>query len=78
MRALLADAERVYRGAFLGRTMPVLWEATSALGPEGWRVSGLTDNYLRVTALAPEPLWNQIMPVRLTALNDEGLEGIIS
>jgi hypothetical protein len=40
-------------------------------------MSGLTDNYLRVTALAPRRLWNQITPVRLDGLTPQGLAGSI-
>ncbi len=55
--------------------MTVLWEASDSIGPDGWRLKGLTDNYLRVTAAAPQQLWNQISPVCLTALNKTGLSG---
>jgi len=77
MRAILSDASRQYRASFLGQTLPVLWEAAQGIGPDGWRLSGLTDNYLRVSALAPSDLWNQITPVDLTGLMFEGLRGTI-
>ena len=38
-------------------------------------MSGLTDNYLRVTAHAGQHLWNHITPVRLTVLVAGGLQG---
>jgi hypothetical protein len=57
--------------------MPVLWEAASNLTDEGWQIEGLTGNYLRVTALAPEPRWNQIDSVFLTTASVEGLRGEI-
>ncbi len=77
MRSLLSQAAQRYRQRFVGQELPVLWEATDACGPQGWRLNGLTDNYLRVTSLAPQLLWNQISQVRLTALTGEGLEGQI-
>ena len=40
-------------------------------------MSGLTGNYLRVSAYAPLGLWNQITPVRLTAQSDTHLSGDI-
>jgi hypothetical protein len=41
-------------------------------------MSGLTDNYLRVNTLAQHDLWNQITPVTLTALNKDGLTGVLN
>jgi len=75
MRSVLAEATCSYQSSFLGAVLPVLWENTVALGPHGWRLSGLTDNYLRVTANAPRQMWNQITPVRLSALQGDGLLG---
>lgn len=77
MRAVLAESAAAYQKAFLGHVLPVLWESAAALGPEGWRMSGLTDNYLRVSAYAPQHLWNRITPVRLTGLASDGLQGLV-
>lgn len=77
VRAILSEAARSYRSQFLGRTMPVLWEATDPRGSSGWTLEGLTDNYLRVSATSAKPRWNQIDEVRLTGLSDEGLLGEI-
>ena len=38
-------------------------------------MSGLTGNYLRVNAQLPRSLWNQITPVRLSAMTADGLFG---
>lgn len=78
LRAVLAQAADAYRARFVGQVLPVLWESAATLGPEGWQMSGLTGNYLRVSALAPRQLWNQITPVRLTGLNADGLTGQIA
>ena len=78
MRRVLAEAALDFQARFLGSVLPVLWESTAALDPQGWRMSGLTDNYLRVTAHAGEHLWNRITPVRLIALDDkEGILGYV-
>jgi len=77
MRQAFAEAAQDYQKQFLGQVLPVLWEAATALGPQGWEMSGLTDNYLRVQAIAPQALWNQITPVRLLTLGDTGLWGEI-
>jgi threonylcarbamoyladenosine tRNA methylthiotransferase MtaB len=75
MRQALAESEQQYQGAFLGREMDVLWESAAALGPDGWQMSGLTGNYLRVSAHAPRQCWNRITPVRLVEMLPSGLQG---
>ena len=67
LRQALADSASRYQLEFVGQVLPVLWESAAGLGPQGWWMSGLTDNYLRVRTHAPRTLWNQITPVRLTA-----------
>ncbi len=75
LRAVLAEASQTYRRHFMDREVEVLWESTDSFGPDGWRLHGLTDNYLRVMALFPERLWNQFSKVRLTGLVEDGLSG---
>jgi threonylcarbamoyladenosine tRNA methylthiotransferase MtaB len=75
LRKVLAESAEAYQRKFIGKTMPVLWEALSTLTDEGWQIEGLTDNYLRVTALAPEPRWNQMDEVHLTKYHENGLAG---
>ena len=79
LRAAFAESERSYQQKFLGKIMSVLWESTGQLNDAGWQLEGLTDNYLRVTAVAVEPRWNQIDGVKLVALagepGDSHLEG---
>ena len=77
VRAVLAEAAQAYQAAFIGQVLLVLWESATALGPQGWQMSGLTGNYLRVSAHAPRQLWNQITPVRLTTLTPTSLQGAI-
>jgi threonylcarbamoyladenosine tRNA methylthiotransferase MtaB len=77
LRSLLAESSLRYRQPYVGTEAGVLWESTDSYGPDGWRLHGLTGNYLRVTVLAPERLWNQISRVRLTGLNTEGLDGVL-
>jgi hypothetical protein len=38
-------------------------------------MSGLTDNYLRVSAEAPRACWNRITPVRLIEHGEDSLRG---
>ncbi len=77
LRRVLAESAEAYQRKFIGKAMPVLWEAISILTDEGWQIKGLTDNYLRVTTIAAEPRWNQIDQVLLRAVSSEGLSGEI-
>ena len=78
MRAALAQAAGQYSRRFAGETLGVLWESIDSLGQQGWRMHGLTDNYLRVTALAPRPLWNEFSQVKLNGnASAEGVMGVI-
>jgi hypothetical protein len=53
----------------------VLWESAVALGSDGWEMSGLTDNYLRVHTKAQTGLWNQLTSVELITKGESFLEG---
>jgi threonylcarbamoyladenosine tRNA methylthiotransferase MtaB len=75
MRAVFAEASQAYQSAFIGQVIPVLWESAAGLGEDGWEMSGLTGNYLRVNARSSRSLWNQITPVRLSTLTPDGLFG---
>lgn len=77
MREVLAQAERAYCERFVGRRMAVLWETDRAHDERGWRMSGLTDNYLRVHAWSKKPVWNQFTQVMLNGLDEHGLWGEI-
>mgnify|MGYP001545918011 CR=1 FL=1 len=77
VRGVLESSSREYRARFVGSSLPVLWENAAGLGPDGWQVSGLTDNYLRVFAHTNEDVWNQITNVKLVRRNERGLVGEI-
>jgi len=77
LRHVFDESAQAYRRHFLGQTLPVLWEATDEYSDSGWRLEGLTGNYIRVSALAAGPRWNRIDPVTLEALTAEGAQGKI-
>jgi threonylcarbamoyladenosine tRNA methylthiotransferase MtaB len=60
---------------FLGQTMRVLWEKETS--PGSGIYSGLTSNYIRVTAHSEKHLSNEITPARLVALGNQGIQGEI-
>lgn len=77
LHELFAQAEAHYQAQFIGQRLPVLWENAKPGNSGSWQLSGLTDNYLRVTAEALENLWNQLSLVELVASSDGGMQGII-
>lgn len=81
MQALVEQTGRAERMRFVGQQRPVLWEGEGqALTDQPGRLwSGLTDNYLRVMAVAPEQvdLHNILTPVRIDELSQDTLMGVI-
>lgn len=77
LREALDQSEKTYRQKFMGQTLPVLWESTSEMGEWGWQMEGLTGNYLRVSAFAPSPRWNELDHVVLVEVTDQGIKGSI-
>jgi threonylcarbamoyladenosine tRNA methylthiotransferase MtaB len=75
LRAAFAESGLAYRQQFIGQTVSVLWESARELTEQGWRMEGLTGNYIRVTAIAPDARWNQVDAVQLVGLEGEGMRG---
>jgi threonylcarbamoyladenosine tRNA methylthiotransferase MtaB len=71
------ESAKSYRQKFIGETMSVLWESTSEVGDLGWQMEGWTGNYLRVSAFAPSPRWNEIDRVRLSDSQGDKMMGDI-
>lgn len=77
MREVLQEASRNFAAQFFGQVVEVLWESTDGVGPDGWRLHGMTDHALRLSALYGQPLWNEISRVRVTGWTEDGLSGEI-
>jgi threonylcarbamoyladenosine tRNA methylthiotransferase MtaB len=73
----LEESAKSYRRKFIGRSMSVLWESVSEMGEWGWQMEGLTGNYMRVSAFAPSPRWNEIDRVILNEGNGDKIKGVI-
>ena len=73
LQETLEGSATSYRQRFIGKTMPVLWESTTEYGEYGWRMEGWTGNYLRVSALAPSPRWNEVDEVALEKTSENGI-----
>jgi threonylcarbamoyladenosine tRNA methylthiotransferase MtaB len=70
MLTILSEKKRRYfYEQHLGETRPVLFEKSTEPG----RMSGFTDNYVRIDAPVEESSINSILPVKLEAVNAAGL-----
>ncbi len=77
LREVFEEGAKTYRQRFLGQETSVLWESVTQMNGQGWQMEGLTGNYLRVTASAHQPLWNEISEVKLNNLTQDKVEGEI-
>jgi len=77
LQAAIDESANSFRNKFIGHTMSVLWESTTEYGERGWRMEGWTENYLRVSAVAPSPRWNEVDDVSLIGLDGEKVIGEI-
>lgn len=77
LQEAIEESAKSYRERFIGERMSVLWESTTEYGEYGWRMEGWTGNYLRVSAVAPSPRWNELDEVTLVEIQDGILKGII-
>ena len=78
MHVLAADHEHRFNSHLIGHTADVLWETAEDHG-NALRWSGLTPNYVRVTAITTpdEDLLNQITPTEITEVVPGGVIGRI-
>lgn len=78
LQEAIEESAKSYREKFIGQKMSVLWESTTEYGEYGWRMEGWTGNYLRVSANAPSPRWNEVDEVELQKVDGGLIQGLIS
>ena len=74
LRTLSKAKRRAFASRYLGQDIEVLFEQQDSTGL--W--TGLTDNYIRVGVVSPEPLRNQFADVTIRDANDELALGVIA
>jgi threonylcarbamoyladenosine tRNA methylthiotransferase MtaB len=74
LRDLSQRKRHMFHESLLGSTQTVLFERPKG---DGWQ-NGLTDNYVRVKIKHPHNLFNQILPVRLQAIDGQAIVGELS
>jgi threonylcarbamoyladenosine tRNA methylthiotransferase MtaB len=65
LRAALRRGGFQFSSSQIGTVRPVLWESIRGSGPNGFELSGWTDNYIRVKHVSKHNLSNQISRVKL-------------
>lgn len=75
LRDLFETKTEQFEKSFIGSIRPVLWESAQKLPDGQWEVHGLSDNYLTVKTVFPEPVRNRIDAVRITDRQDGKLIG---
>ena len=73
MLELAQESADKFLERFVGQDIMVLWE--NELAPGSGIYSGLSDNYIRVFTESHQHLTNQLVPVRLIRLYEQGLWG---
>jgi threonylcarbamoyladenosine tRNA methylthiotransferase MtaB len=78
MREILLSSASTYREKHLGQSLQVLWEKATPVNECQWKLSGLSENYLRVSACSSAPCHNQLTTVRITGIKQNELVGVIT
>jgi threonylcarbamoyladenosine tRNA methylthiotransferase MtaB len=73
MLELSRSSRRSFCEQFLGQIMSVLWEKETSLGSGIY--SGLTGNYIKIFTHSEKSLSNEITPVKLIELHNQGIWG---
>ncbi|MBN1230915.1 MAG: MiaB/RimO family radical SAM methylthiotransferase [Anaerolineales bacterium] len=75
IRNLLETSRQEYLSGFLGSTREVLWESARKVENDLWEMQGLTKNYITVSSIHLDSLWNTIWLTKLTELNENKMLG---
>jgi len=74
---LSQEMERRFANTLNGSENDVLWEQVQGASPDGYIVSGYTDNYMRACATHPRDLTNVITTTKLGAYTDGAFHGTV-
>ncbi|MCY3977500.1 MAG: tRNA (N(6)-L-threonylcarbamoyladenosine(37)-C(2))-methylthiotransferase MtaB [Chloroflexi bacterium] len=75
--SLSQQMEQRFAQSQYGRQSEVLWEQVSGATPDGYIVTGYTDNYMRVRTVHPRDLTNIITTTQLGAYTDGAIHGTV-
>lgn len=75
--SLSRQMEQRFAQSQYGRRSAVLWEQVSGAAPEGYIVTGYTDNYMRVRTTHPRDLTNIITTTQLGTYTEGAIHGTV-
>ena len=75
--SLSQQMEQRFAQSMRGRQSEVLWEQVSGATPDGYIVTGYTENYMRVRTVHPRDLTNIITTTQLGAYTDGAIHGTV-
>ncbi|MDE2635284.1 MAG: tRNA (N(6)-L-threonylcarbamoyladenosine(37)-C(2))-methylthiotransferase MtaB [Chloroflexota bacterium] len=75
--SLSQQMEQRFAQSQYGRLSEVLWEQVSGATPDGYIVTGYTENYMRVRTVHPRDLTNIITTTQLGAYTDGAIHGTV-
>jgi threonylcarbamoyladenosine tRNA methylthiotransferase MtaB len=77
LQEAIEESAKIYLRKFIGKKVSVLWESTTEYDEFGWKMEGWSENYLRVSAIASSPRWNEVDKVKLIEVDGEKIKGEI-
>src|SRR5688572_11397695 len=77
LQEAIEESAKIYRQKYIGKKVSVLWESTTEYDELGWKMEGWSENYLRVSAIASSPRWNEVDKVKLIEMDGQKITGEI-
>lgn len=77
LQETIQASAKIYRQKFINKKVSVLWESTTEYDEFGWKMEGWSENYLRVSAVASSPRWNEVDKVKLLEVDGDKIKGEI-
>jgi len=75
---LFIESAHLYQLNYIGRNLDVLWESSHKTENGDFLVKGLTENYLKVSAIVPTDRWNIIENVHLERFFQDSVLGVVN
>ena len=75
MLALGRELGDRFHAQYAGKTVNVLWESVLGADENGLRLSGYTDNYIRITAGGSQHILNEVRPAKVVETRHDGVSG---
>ena len=75
LRLQFQKLERKFRNQQIDKTFQILWEHSVQIAPDTWKLTGLTDTYLKTQMLSSEDKRGQIETILISGVEKSILQG---